>query len=57
MVSQSPNCDKHPKLTINVRGFQGQSDGLESPIEVSVTDLFLFCFLEFLINLCSEDPC
>lgn len=48
---------KHPKMTLNVRGFQGQSNELESPIQVSVIDLFLFCFLEFLISLCSEDPC
>ena len=41
MVSQSPNYDKHPKMTLNVRGFQGQSDELESAIQVSVIDLFL----------------
>lgn len=53
----NPNYHKHPKFTKNVRGFQGQSGELESPVQVNVTDSFLFCFLEFLISLCSEDPC
>lgn len=55
MVFKNCNHNKHPKLTINVRGSQGKSGNLESPIQVIVIDLFLPCLLGFQISMCLGD--
>lgn len=53
MVFQSCNHKEASQIDSNVRGSQGKSGNLESPIKVIETNLFLSYFLEFQISLCS----